>query len=127
MPRTAMYDTDLKTSSLGNLSKDFVAASAIPMILSILARGESYGYAIGQQARELSAGEMEWADGMLYPILHRLEKRGLIESTWGAAESGRQRKYYRLRAAGRDELAILCAHWHRIDGILRRLERESHV
>lgn len=122
-----MYGTDARTSSLGNLSKDFVAASAIPMILSILARGESYGYAIGQQARELSAGEMEWADGMLYPILHRLEKRGLIEATWGEAESGRQRKYYRLRAAGREELTILRAHWHRIDGILRRLERESHV
>jgi hypothetical protein len=55
------------------LSKDLVAASSIPLILSILQRGDSYGYAIIQQVRELSDGEMQWADGMLYPILHRLE------------------------------------------------------
>ena len=117
----------VKTSSLSSLSKDFVAASAIPMILSILGRGDSYGYAIGQQARELSAGEMEWEDGMLYPILHRLEKRGLVEAYWGSAETGRKRKYYRLCAAGREELAVLRAHWHKIAGILRRLEGESDV
>lgn len=122
-----MYDTKLRTASLRSLSKDFVAASAIPMILSILARGDSYGYAIGQQAREISAGEMAWEDGMLYPILHRIEKRGLIEAYWGSAETGRKRKYYRLCDAGRDELAILRVHWHKIDAILRRLERENHV
>jgi PadR family transcriptional regulator PadR len=122
-----MQRSDAGPTSLSTLSKDFVAASAIPMILSILARGDSYGYAIGQQARELSAGEMDWEDGMLYPILHRLETRGLIEAYWGAADTGRKRKYYRLRASGREQLTILRAHWHRIDGMLRRLERESHV
>lgn len=122
-----MHLGEQKATSLSNLSKDFVAASAMPMILSILERGASYGYAIGQQAHELSAGEMEWADGMLYPILHRLEKRGLIEAYWGEAESGRKRKYYRMRAAGREAVAILRAHWHKIDAILRRLERENHV
>ena len=70
-------------------SKDLVAASAIPLILSILRRGDSYGYAIIQEVRDLSGGEMEWADGMLYPILHRLERRQLVQSYWGAAESGR--------------------------------------
>ena len=86
------------------LAKDFVAASATPLILSILSHGDSYGYDIMQQVRELSGGEMEWADGMLYPILHRLESRGLIESYWGTAETGRKRKYYRLRRAGLTEL-----------------------
>jgi DNA-binding PadR family transcriptional regulator len=70
---------------------------------------------------------MEWEDGMLYPILHRLEKRALIEAYWGTAENGRKRKYYRLQPSGRAELAILRAHWHKIDRILRRLEGESHV
>lgn len=119
-----MSASDAKSPSLGDLSKDFVAASAVPIILSILSQGDSYGYAIGQQALELSAGEMEWADGMLYPILHRMEKRGLIEAYWGTAESGRKRKYYRVRKAGRDELATLRAHWHKIDAMLRRLERK---
>jgi PadR family transcriptional regulator PadR len=117
-----MLASDAKSPSLSDMSKDFVAASAVPIILSILCHGDSYGYAIGQQAGKLSAGEMEWADGMLYPILHRLEKRGLIEAYWGAAESGRKRKYYRLRPTGRKELAILRVHWHRIDAMLQRLK-----
>jgi PadR family transcriptional regulator PadR len=103
-------------------SKDLVAASAIPLILSILQHGDSYGYAIIQQVRELSAGEMEWADGMLYPILHRLEKRKLVESFWGEADNGRKRKYYRLRRSGIEELAALRAHWDKLHGMLQRLE-----
>jgi DNA-binding PadR family transcriptional regulator len=103
-------------------SKDLVAASAIPLILSILSRGDSYGYAIIQQVRELSGGEMKWADGMLYPILHRLEKRKLVKSYWGEAESGRKRKYYRLHRAGAEELAAQRAHWIKLSGMLSRLE-----
>ena len=64
------------------ISKDLVAASATPLVLSILAEGESYGYAILQRVRELSDGEMEWTDGMLYPVLHRLERQGLLTSRW---------------------------------------------
>jgi DNA-binding PadR family transcriptional regulator len=102
-------------------SKDLVAASAIPLILSILQRGDSYGYAIIQRVRELSGGEMEWADGMLYPILHRLEKRKLVQSYWGAAENGRKRKYYRLRRSGAVELSALRTDWDKLHGLLSRL------
>ncbi len=104
------------------LSKDLVAASAIPLILSILKKGDSYGYAIIQQVRESSGGEMQWADGMLYPILHRLEKRKLVQSYWGVAESGRKRKYYRLHRSGAEELATLREHWARLHGMLNELE-----
>jgi len=104
------------------LPKDFVAAAAIPLILSILRRGESYGYAIIQEVRQLSGGEMEWADGMLYPILHRLERRHLIEASWGVAENGRKRKYYRLSPLGLRELVDLRSHWSQIHGMLERLE-----
>jgi DNA-binding PadR family transcriptional regulator len=108
-------------------SKDLVAASAIPLILSILKQGDSYGYAIIQQVRELSGGDMEWADGMLYPILHRLEKRKLVRAYWGEAENGRKRKYYRLDRAGVEELAELRGHWDKLHGMLNRLEDASHV
>jgi PadR family transcriptional regulator PadR len=104
------------------LSKDLVAASAVPLILSILEGGDSYGYAIIQQVRYLSGGEMEWADGMLYPILHRLEKRKLVESYWGEADNGRKRKYYRLHRSGLEELATLRAHWDRLNSMLHRFE-----
>ena len=103
-------------------SKDLVAASAIPLILSILQRGDSYGYAIIQEVRALSGGEMEWADGMLYPILHRLERRKLVRSYWGVAENGRKRKYYRLHRSGVRELAAQRAHWEKLHGMLQRLE-----
>lgn len=108
-------------------SKDFVAASATPLILSILSHGDSYGYAIIQEVRELSSGEMEWADGMLYPILHRLEKNGLVESYWGSSETGRRRKYYRLREAGREELQQQRQNWRTLIEMLTKLEDTPHV
>jgi PadR family transcriptional regulator, regulatory protein PadR len=82
------------------VSKELVAASTRPLVLSVLARGESYGYAIIQQVRELSGGELEWSEGMLYPVLHRLERDKLILASWKVSESGRKRKYYRLSASG---------------------------
>lgn len=106
-------------------TKDLVAASATPLILSILKAGDSYGYAIIARVRELSGGELEWADGMLYPILHRLEKRKLIEAYWGTSDSGRRRKYYRLRAAGRAELEGQREHWQSVGAMLQRLDEEA--
>src|SRR5579871_2603672 len=86
--------------SAAMLAKDMVAASARPLLLSILADGESYGYEIIQKVRELSGGQIEWSDGMLYPVLHRLERDGLIESEWKEADTGRERKYYSLNSDG---------------------------
>jgi PadR family transcriptional regulator PadR len=104
------------------LSKDLVAASAVPLILSILQQGDSYGYAIIQRVKELSGGELEWADGMLYPILHRLEKRRLVEAYWGEADSGRKRKYYRLDRAGLAELETQRTHWNKLHAMLQQFE-----
>lgn len=103
-------------------SRDLVAASAVPLILSILQQGDSYGYAIIQKVLELSGGEMEWADGMLYPILHRLEKRRLIEAYWGTASNGRKRKYYRLDRSGVEELETQRQHWNKLHRMLQNLE-----
>jgi DNA-binding PadR family transcriptional regulator len=103
-------------------SKDLVAASAVPLILAILRQGDSYGYAIIQKVRELSGGDLEWADGMLYPILHRLEKRGLVQAYWGVADSGRKRKYYRLERTGLAELETQRRHWNKLHGMLQLLE-----
>ena len=104
------------------LSKDLVAASTTPLILSILSHGDSYGYAIIQEVRDMSNGEIEWADGMLYPILHRLESRGLIDSYWGDADTGRKRKYYRLREAGLRELNDQRKNWSMLSSMLESLK-----
>jgi DNA-binding PadR family transcriptional regulator len=104
-----------------SINKDLVAASSTPLVLAILAEGDSYGYAILKRVRNLSGGELEWTDGMLYPVLHRLEGSGLIESRWQQAESGRRRKYYRLTRAGREQLDDERRQWLAVDETLRRV------
>ena len=102
-----------------NVGKDLVAASATPLILAILSEGESYGYAIIKRVAELSGGELQWTDGMLYPVLHRLERNDFVKALW-RAEAGRQRKYYRLTKSGEDELASQRRQWQLVDSTLRR-------
>ena len=98
-----------------------VAASAKPLVLSILAQGESYGYAILQRVRELSDGDIQWTDGMLYPVLHRLERQGMVEAEWRTPEQGRRRKYYSITEAGRAALARERLQWMRVHATLLRL------
>src|SRR5256885_1423989 len=86
------------------INKDLIAASSTPLVLAILTEEDSYGYAILQRVRELSGGRMEWTDGMLYPVLHRLERLGHVEARWEVVESGRRRKYYRITSQGRARL-----------------------
>ena len=103
------------------ISPKLVAASSVPLVLSILQQGESYGYAILQRVRALSKGRIEWTEGMLYPVLHRLEKGGMIAASWGQSDCGRRRKYYRLAARGKKELAAERAEWDAVDATLRTL------
>lgn len=103
------------------LAKDMVAASAKPLLLSILAGGESYGYEIIQKVRALSGGQIEWSDGMLYPVLHRLERDGLIDSEWKEADTGRQRKYYFISADGRKVLKTERQQWLTVHNTLSKL------
>ncbi len=101
------------------LGKDLVAASATPLVLAILAEGDSYGYAILKRVGELSGGHLQWTDGMLYPVLHRLERQGHVAARWSASENGRQRKYYRITKAGRTQLAAQRQQWQVVDDTLR--------
>ena len=102
-----------------NIGKDLVAAAATPLVLAILAEGDSYGYAIIKRVGELSQGQLEWTDGMLYPVLHRLERLGYLEATWGTAETGRRRKYYSTTSAGLKHLDMQRRQWESVDATLR--------
>lgn len=101
------------------VTKDLVAASATPMVLGILAEGENYGYAILKRVSELSGGQLEWTDGLLYPLLHRLERLGFVESSWETPPSGRKRKYYSITAQGLAELAEQRRQWATVTDALR--------
>lgn len=100
------------------LSKELMAASTRPLILTILKRGESYGYEIIQEVKKLSGGNLEWSDGMLYPVLNKLRNDELIQSRWEISEEGRKRKYYSITAKGKQELSEAKSQWMNIHEVL---------
>lgn len=103
------------------IPKELAAASSRPIVMSILSHGEDYGYSIIQRVRAASGGEIEWSEGMLYPVLHRLEAEGLIRSSWKKTDNGRRRKYYRLNAAGRRSLETHRRQWTSVHNTLTQL------
>ncbi|MCX5044162.1 helix-turn-helix transcriptional regulator [Aldersonia sp. NBC_00410] len=107
------------------IDKDLVAASATPMVLGILAGGDSYGYAILKRVEELSDGRIQWTDGMLYPLLHRLERVGYVSASWGVSETGRRRKHYVITDAGREMLAQRRAQWDVVATALNQVWRSA--
>jgi PadR family transcriptional regulator PadR len=108
-----------------HIDKDLVAASATPLVLTILAEGESYGYAILKRVRELSAGELEWTDGMLYPLLHRLRRLGYVTTEWRTPPEGRRRRYYAITDEGRAALAEQRRQWMAVTRALGDFWRSS--
>ena len=111
--------------SVPMIRKELVAASTVPLVLSVLTRGESYGYELIQRVRELSGGRIEWTEGMLYPVLHWMEDEDLIEAEWREAETGRKRKYYRLRKEGRKALQDEQQQWLSVHETLTKLWKQQ--
>jgi PadR family transcriptional regulator PadR len=114
-----MYNAAMQTKRDVRIGKDLVAASAIPLVLAILDESESYGYAILKRIDELSGGELEWTDGMLYPLLHRLDRLGYVEARWDSPEGGRRRRYYRITPAGRNALSEQRRQWEAVSAALQ--------
>ena len=108
-----------------SLSKELVAATTTPLVLSLLDGEELYGYALIKRIHALSDERIAWSDGMLYPVLRRLESQGLITSSWRQAETGRRRRYYRIQQAGRAELAKQREQWKLVSSVLGRLWQED--
>ncbi len=107
------------------IDKDLVAAAATPLVLAILSEGTSYGYAILARVRELSGGALDWSDGMLYPLLHRLEELGWLAADWGASPEGRRRKYYAITDSGRRALAEQRSQWDAVTATLGRIWEQA--
>jgi len=101
-----------------DISKDLIAASATPLILAILKKQDSYGYEIIKKIKRASNNEIIWTEGMLYPVLHRLEENGFIESYWEKSGNGRRRKYYLLKERGQLELEKHKKQWEIVHSTL---------
>lgn len=109
------------------ISKTLMAASTRPIILAILSRGEDYGYSIIQKVKDISGGKLEWTDGMLYPVLQRMEMDSLIISNWKLSGESRPRRYYTITDKGRDDLASELVSWHDVWKALTRLAKPIPV
>ncbi|WP_436496467.1 PadR family transcriptional regulator [Actinokineospora sp. HUAS TT18] len=103
------------------VTKDLVAASATPMVLGILAEADSYGYAILRRINELSGGKLDWTEGLLYPLLHRLERLGHVEANWQSVAGERRRKYYSITSSGRAELVEQRRQWDTVVDTLKEI------
>ena len=103
-----------------NISKDLVAASCIPLVLSILEEGEDYGYSIIKKVMSASNNQLEWKEGSLYPVLSKLEKNGYVNSEI-RIEKGRKRKYYSINKPGKRKLTELRDEWQLITNTMDRL------
>ena len=109
------------------ISKALIAASTKPLLLSVLLDGEAYGYQIRKKMKSLSGGNLDWSFGMLYPVLHRLERDRLVRSRWEKSENGRHRKYYRLSEEGRRELEQQKSQWMAVHSIFTQLWEASEA
>jgi PadR family transcriptional regulator, regulatory protein PadR len=107
------------------ISKDLVAATSRMLILSILCAGENYGYQILQIVKLLSEGQWCWSDGLIYPVLHKLESEKLISSYWEKVSSGRKRKYYRITEKGIKALEKSMDEWKFVDITLKKAWRNQ--
>lgn len=86
------------------------------LVLRTLQHGPLHGYAIGRAIREGSEGVLTVEEGALYPALHRLEGRGLLEAEWGKTDTGRRAKFYQPTPEGRAHLAREAERWAEFSG-----------
>ena len=96
------------------ISRTLMAASTRPIILAILSRGEDYGYSLIQKVKEFSGGNIDWTEGMIYPVLQRMEVDGLISSKWKISADERPRRYFRITERGQAELASELTGWENV-------------
>ncbi|HEY8747046.1 MAG TPA: PadR family transcriptional regulator [Tepidisphaeraceae bacterium] len=108
-------------------NKELVGASTAVLILGVLRRGSNYGYEIVRQINEHADGAFTWQEGTVYPVLHKLERDGLVRSRWEEAETGRKRKYYALTAAGRESLEEGTRQWQVFHQMIVKLTGVSHA
>jgi transcriptional regulator len=100
---------------------DLLQGTLDMMILKALVHGLNHGYGVARRIRQQSGDVLTIEEGSLYPALHRLEKRGFIESEWGESENRRRAKFYRLTRAGRAHLRTESDQWSALSSAISRV------
>jgi PadR family transcriptional regulator PadR len=112
-----------KTSSENRI--ELLQGTLDMLILRTLQWGPQHGHGVGQAIRQSSVDLLLIERGSLYPALHRLEARGLIVSEWKASDLNRRAKYYRLTAAGREQLVAEQSKWKLLVKAIGRVMRPA--
>ena len=102
-------------------SLELVQGTLDVLVLKTLSWGPRHGYAIARWLRDITDDALRVEEGALYPALHRLERRGLIEAEWGLSENNRRAKYYQLTTAGRRQLRAEAATWARYSAAVTKV------
>jgi PadR family transcriptional regulator, regulatory protein PadR len=100
------------------IDRELLKGSVSLLLLNLLSRGDMYGYEILQEASRRSANTFAFKEGTLYPALHQLEKKGLIEAEWRTGDNGRERKYYSLTAKGKKAAREYERQWQHLNGVV---------
>lgn len=90
------------------------------LILKTLALGPNHGLGISRRIQQITKNTFDVKPGSLFPALHRLEERGLLEAEWGESENNRKAKYYKMTKAGHRRLAEETREWERVAGAIAR-------
>ena len=112
-------------NSSGESKIELLQGTLDMLILRTLQWGAQHGHGVGQAIRQSSADLLLIERGSLYPALHRLEAKGLIASEWKASELNRRAKYYRLTAAGREQLVAEQSKWKNLVKAITRVMRPA--
>ena len=107
-------------------SKELLKGSTPLLVLSVLQRGDQYGYRIIRELEEASEKAFQMTEGTLYPILHALEEEGLLESYWRVFD-GRNRKYYHITEKGKGYLGSLKADWDDFSKMVNDILRGEEI
>jgi len=107
--------------------KELFGASTALLLLAVLAKDPSYGYEIIRRINDQAGGRFLWHEGTIYPLLHKLEKEGLVRAQWQQTESERKRKYYYITAEGRAALEERKRTWTLFNDVVTGITGESHA
>jgi PadR family transcriptional regulator, regulatory protein PadR len=91
------------------------------LILRTLQKNPLHGWSISERIQQISEDVLRLNQGSLYPALHRLEHRGWIKAEWGVSELGRRARFYKLTAAGSEQLEVETKAWARMAGAIGRI------
>jgi len=101
------------------LSKKTLDGNMETLLLAVLSEGPSYGYQLVQDLNAKAPGVLKTGEGTIYPVLHRLQERELIQSAWRTGETGRQRRYYRITPKGKKALSADRLQWAALTSVMQ--------